>query len=141
MKIVAAVLASLIVGVSVRAADWDHDANLDAAVGEAVSTHRVEGAAGVERVVGACYQGVDTPGDADARLQKLEYCAGMDFAAIRLEGTAADDAPEDAFFHPRQVMRRAGRIKGFVSDPIVVNQILSAWSATAFDRLDRLGID
>jgi hypothetical protein len=38
-------------------------------------------------------------------------------------------------------MRRAGRIMGFVSDPVVVNQILRAWSATAFERLDQLGID
>ena len=141
MKIVAAVLVSFVVCASAPAADWDHDANIDAAVGEAVSTHRVEGAAGMERVVGACYQGVDGPGDADARLQRLEYCAGMDFAAIRLEATAADDVPDDAFFHPRQVMRRAGRIAGFVSDPVVVNQILRAWSSTAFERLDRLGID
>jgi hypothetical protein len=65
----------------------------------------------------------------------------MDFAAIRLEGTASDGASEDDFFHPRQVMRRAGRIMGFVSDPVVVNQILRAWSATAFERLDQLGID
>ena len=141
MKIVAAALASFLICLSVHAADWDHDANIGAAVGEAVSTHRVEGSAGMERAVGACYQVVDAPGDADARLQRLEYCAGMDFAAIRLDGAAADDAPEDAFFHPRQVMRRAGRIMGFVSDPIVVNQILRAWSATAFDRLDQLGID
>lgn len=141
MRIVAAVLASLIVCASVPAADWDHDANIDAAVGAAVSTHRVEGAAGMERVVGACYQVVDSPGEADARLQRLEYCAGMDFAAIRLEGTASDGVSEDDFFHPRQVMRRAGRIMGFVSDPVVVNQILRAWSATAFERLDQLGID
>lgn len=141
MKIVAAVLVSFVVCASAPAADWDHDANIDAAVGEALSTHRVEGAGGMERVVGACYQTVDRPGDADARLRQLEYCAGMDFAAIRLEGTTADGAPEDAFFHPRQVMRRAGRIAGFVSDPIVVNQILRAWSATAFERLDQLGID
>ena len=141
MKSVAAVLASFVVCASAPAADWDHDANIDAAVGEAVSTHRVEGAAGMERVVGACYQGVDAPGESDARLQRLEYCAGMDFAAIRLEGTTADGAPDDAFFHPRQVMRRAGRIMGFVNDPVVVNQILRAWSATAFERLDQLGVD
>lgn len=121
------------------AADWDHDANIDAAVLEVVSTHRLGGMAGLERLVADCYGLVDEPGDPDDRLRQFEYCAGMDFAALRLarlEGSGTTPV-SGGYFAMESLIGRVGRLATFLDDPNVGNQVIRAWSRAASEALDR----
>lgn len=123
------------------AADWDHDANIDAAVLEVVSTYRLGGMAGLERLVEGCYGLVDTHEDPDDRLRQFEYCAGMDFAALRL---ARSEGPgptpvSGGYFAMESLIGRIGRLATFLSDPNVGNQVIRAWSRAADEALEREG--
>lgn len=125
----------------VCAADWDHDANIDAAVLELVTTYRLGGMAGLERLVAGCYGLVDEPGDPDDRLKQFEYCAGMDFAALRLarlEGPGTTPVA-GGYFAMESLMERVGRLSIFLDDPNVGNQVVRAWSRAAEDALQRQG--
>lgn len=125
----------------VCAADWDHDANIDAAVLELVTTYRLGGMVGLERLVAGCYALVDVPDDPDDRLKQFEYCAGMDFAALRLarlEGSGATPV-SGGYFAMESLMGRVGRLSTFLDDPNVGNQVVRAWSRAVEDALQRQG--
>lgn len=123
-----------------QAADWDHDANIAAGVHELVSTYRLAGGDGMVRLVGGCYDLIADRPDHDERLRQLEYCAGMDFAAVRI--AAVDDKVgrgEADFFGVPQVVARVGRLQQFLTDPNVGNQVIRAWSAASGEALNREG--
>lgn len=123
------------------AADWDHDANIDAAVLELVSTYRLGGMVGLERLVAGCYGLVDEPRDTDDRLRQFEYCAGMDLAALRLarlEGPGTTPV-SGGYFAMESLMGRVGRLSTFLDDPNVGNQVIRAWSRAVADALQRQG--
>lgn len=125
----------------VAAADWDHDANIDAAVVEVVATYRLSGALGMERLVAGCYELVSQQTDVDARLKQLEYCAGMDVAGYhldRLETVIASDGPAD-FFRRDPLVARLGQVSDYVNDAVVTQQIIQAWSRSAAEALARKG--
>ena len=120
------------------AADWDHDANIDAAVVDIVSTWKLGGSTGMEKLVGGCYESIPSAQEPDDRLRRLEYCAGMDLAAVRL--TRAVGSGESAgYFSADQVLDRVGRLAAFISDPGVGNQIVRAWSRASAEALERQG--
>lgn len=123
------------------AADWDHDANIDAAVLEMVTTYRLGGMTGLERLVVGCYGLVDTHGDPDDRLRQLEYCAGMDFAALRLARLDGSDttSPTGGYFEMESIIGRVGRLAHFLDDANVWTQVLLAWSLAADEALERRG--
>jgi hypothetical protein len=123
------------------AADWDHDANIDAAVLEVVFTYRLGGMVGLERLVEGCYGQVDTHEDPDDRLRQFEYCAGTDFAALRLarlEGPGTTPV-SGGYFGMESLIGRVGRLASFLDDPNVGNQVIRAWSRAATEALERQG--
>ena len=123
------------------AADWDHDANIDAAVLELLTTYREGGMAGLERLVDDCYRLVDDGGETDDRLRQFEYCAGMDLAAVRLDrldGPAATPV-SGGYFGMESLIGRVGRLSTFLEDPNVGNQVIRAWSRAADEALARHG--
>ena len=123
------------------AADWDHDANIDAAIDGFVAAFRVGGMAQVEQLVDDCYRQFKVVDDADARLERLETCASMDFAAFRVDRFApVGSRSQTDYFAQPQIMRRMAVLGDFVHDPNVENQILRAWSRAAAVALDRQGI-
>lgn len=124
-----------------RAADWDHDANIDAAIDGFAAAFRSGGMAQVEQLVDGCYREVEAVDDADERLERLETCASMDFAAFRVDRFApADSRSQTDYFAQSQIMQRMAVLGDFVHDPNVENQILRAWSRAAAVALDRQGI-
>lgn len=133
-------LAAAIVLVScpVTAADWDHDANIDAAVVQVVSAFRSDGSGGMERSVTDCYEAIDLSAEFDERLRRFEFCAGMDFAGFRLDRRNGE-AAAGAFFTVEQVLTRVGRVIQFIGDPNVGNQIVRAWSRASVEALGRNG--
>lgn len=123
------------------AADWDHDANIDAAVLELLTTYRAGGMDGLARRVDDCYRRIDGGGDADDRLRRFEYCAGMDLAAVRLDRREAPAATpvSGGYFGMESLAGRVGRLSEFLADPNVGNQVIRAWSRAADEALARHG--
>ena len=133
--------ALLVVAASAIAADWDHDANIDAAVDGLIAAFHAGGMAQVERVVAGCYQEISAVADVDERLKRLEACASMDFAAFRVDRFAPPGSrSETEYFAQPQIMQRMAVLGEFVKDPGVENQILRAWSRAAAIALDRQGV-
>lgn len=122
------------------AADWDHDANINASVRELVTTYRLAGADGMIRLVGGCYDQVAERVEPDDRLRQLEYCAGMDFAAVRIARTDERIGQGDTdYFGMPQVVTRVGQLSRFLTDPNVGNQVIRAWAAASGEALGREG--
>jgi hypothetical protein len=124
---------------AVVAADWDHDSNIEAAVAELAAIYRGGGAEQAASAVQACYGGLPALALGDERLQRLEYCAGMDYAGFYL-GRAAQDAglqDGEAYFAPANLRMRLTALRQFVADPNVENQVLRAWGRAAADALDK----
>jgi hypothetical protein len=120
------------------AADWDHDANIEAAVVSAVSVYRSSGSEGLERAVAGCYRDIDVGAEFDDRLRAFEYCAGMDFSAFRLDRRDGD-ASARAYFAPEEVVTRVGQLRQFLTDANVGNQVVRAWSRASVQALGRNG--
>lgn len=122
-----------------RSADWDHDANIEAAVLELLTTYRKGGMALLERRVDDCYRLVDDGADADERLRRLEFCVGMDLAAVRLERREmpASTSVSGRYFGMEALAARVGRLFTFLEDPSVGNQVIRAWSLAAEEALAR----
>lgn len=122
-------------------ADWDHDANIEGAVGEAVAAFRQDGMAGMEKLVAACYASIDEPEDKDDQLRRLESCASMDFAAYRIDRSLArsEGRAITAFFSAELIMARMDRLSGFLPAPGVENEVVRAWSRAATQALERAG--
>ena len=125
-----------------RGADWDHDANIESAIGELVAAYRQEGMPGIEKLVADCYGAIDGAGDKDEQLRKLESCASMDFAAYRVDRSQAksEGRAETAYFSAELIMARMDRLSGFLAAPAVENQVLRAWSRAAVEALERAGL-
>lgn len=123
-------------------ADWDHDANIEAAVGSVVSGYRQGGMAALEQMVGACYGDVDGAGDPDEKVRQLESCAGMDFAAFLIDRRDAEQLGRErsAFFSAEKIMGRMERIGEWFHNPGVETQIIRAWSRSATEALERTGL-
>lgn len=123
------------------AADWDHDANIETAVITLLAAYRTDGMPGVERLVSGCYEAGDRIAEPDDRLQRLEQCAGMDFAAYRVDRsrTGGAEAVPAAYFTAERIMGRLERLSAFLQAPGVQNQVLRAWSRAATDALERAG--
>lgn len=130
---------ALMLGVqAVVAADWDHDANIEAAVVRSVSVYRASGSDGLERAVTDCYRDIDPDGAFDDRLRAFEYCAGMDFSGFRLDRRDGG-ASARGFFAPQAVVARVGELRQFLTDPNVGNQVVRAWSRASVEALGRNG--
>ncbi len=125
-----------------RCADWDHDANIEAAVGAVVSGYRQGGAGEMERLVGECYGSVDGAGEADDQVRRLESCAGMDFAAFLIDRRDAEALGRDrtAYFSAEKIMGRMERVGEWFRNPGVETQIIRAWSRSAAQALERAGL-
>jgi len=138
-------VCGLVAGMGISAlacgADWDHDANIERAVGEAVAAYRQDGMAGMERLVAACYASIDGPEDKDEQLRNLEACASMDFAAYRVDRSRAkaEGRAITAFFSAELIMARMDRLSGFLQAPGVENEVVRAWSRAATQALERAG--
>lgn len=141
LLVLSAVMTGLAASTLVHGADWDHDANIESAVGELVTAYRQDGMAGVEKLVTDCYAGIDAADEGDAQLRKLEACASMDFAAYRVDRNraAAEARAITAYFSAELIMSRMGRLSRFLETPTVENQVLRAWSRAATDALERAG--
>jgi hypothetical protein len=125
----------------VRAEDWNHDANIDSAVQAMVAVHSAGGMSATVVFINDCYRSIDASQSADGQLQRLEYCAGMDFAAFLLERQTQPDAgnPDSGnvapFFAAPAMFERMQRLDQWVRDPATNHQILRAWAASAADSL------
>jgi len=138
---VCGLLAGMAISAVARSADWDHDANIERAVGEAVAAWRQDGMAGMEKLVAACYVSIDEPEDRDEQLRRLESCASMDFAAYRIDRSLAKSEGRaiTAFFSAELIMGRMDRLSGFLPAPGVENEVVRAWSRAATEALERAG--
>jgi hypothetical protein len=138
---VCGLVAALAMCAVARGADWDHDANIERAVGEAVASYRQGGMAGMEKLVAACYASIDEPDDKDEQLLRLESCASMDFAAYRIDRSLArsEGRAITAFFSAELIMARMDRLSGFLPAPGVENEVVRAWSRAATEALERAG--
>lgn len=136
-----AVMTGMAVSMLGHGADWDHDANIESAVGALVTAYRQDGMAGIEKLVSDCYTAIDAAEAGDAQLRQLETCASMDFAAYRVDRSrAATEGREiTAYFSAELIMGRMGRLSRFLETPTVENQVLRAWSRAATDALERAG--
>jgi len=97
--------------------------------------------AGLERLVSGCYGLVDDRSDPDERLRQFEYCAGLDFAAVRLARLEAPGVmpASGGYFGLESLIGRVGRLSTFLDDPNVGNQVIRAWSRAADEALERQG--
>jgi hypothetical protein len=138
---VCGVVAGLAISALARGADWDHDANIELAVSEAVNAYRQDGMAGMEKLVAACYAAIDEADDKDDQLRRLESCASMDFAAYRVDRSRAKSEGRaiTAFFSAELIMSRMDRLSGFLPAPGVENEVVRAWSRAATQALERAG--
>lgn len=137
--------AWLMIGIGVidaHAEDWDHDANIEAAVGVVVSTYRQEGMAAIEQLVSRCYGIIERAGDSDAQLRQLETCASMDFAAWRVDRSRAPAEGRDftPYFSAELLIGRVERLSSFVTAPAVEDQVLRAWSKAVAEALEKSGL-
>lgn len=135
------VLGLAIAGPS-QAEDWDHDANIEAAVGVLVSAYRLDGMAGVEKLVSRCYGYIEGAGDTDAQLRQLETCATMDLAAWRVDRLKAPAEGRELtpYFSAELVVTRMERLSTYVTAPGVEDQVLRAWAKAAAEALERAGL-
>jgi hypothetical protein len=127
--------------VDAHAEDWDHDANIEDAVGAFVTVYGQAGMAGTERLVSRCYGTIDGAGDTDVQLRRLETCASMDLAAWRVDRTKApaEGREPTAYFSTESVMGRVQLLSNFVTAPGVEDQVLRAWSKAVADALAKAG--
>ncbi|HTS53320.1 MAG TPA: hypothetical protein VMH26_08610 [Burkholderiales bacterium] len=122
-----------------RAADWDHDANISGGVEALVAAYRAGGidfAAGLSR---ACYASIDGAGEPDVQLQRLEYCAGIDFSGYLLDrrDAEANGTPRSEFFSSQMLMLRLEKLEEFIPDPGAQQRILRAWGSATADALQK----
>ncbi|MCZ7654787.1 MAG: hypothetical protein M5R42_11685 [Rhodocyclaceae bacterium] len=89
---------------------WNHEANIQAAVKAFVATYRKSGMAGAAGG-GGLLPGRRPAEGRDPQIKQLEYCAGMDLAAYRLDGDLSKlrGVPTDSVFHLDRVSERVAR--------------------------------
>ena len=132
-----AILLAAVLATGARAQDWDHDANIGAAVQALVAVHRGGGMDAAATFVGDCYATIDGYQDDDNQLQRLEYCAGMDFAGYLVDRQAQVNGGQQSspFFAAGAMFERMQRLDRWVQDPGMNQQVLRAWAATAANSL------
>jgi hypothetical protein len=132
-----AIVLAAVLATGARAQDWDHDANIGAAVQALVAVHRAGGMDAAATFIGDCYATIDGYQEADDQLQRLEYCAGMDFAGYlvdrQLQAKAGDQS--SPFFAAGAMLERMQRLDRWVQDPGMNQQVLRAWATTAASSL------
>lgn len=138
VRVCVAVLAAC--ATHARAQDWDHDANIQAAVEAVAAVEQAGGGAAAEVFVADCYRSIDAAAGSEAQLVRLEYCAGMDFAGFLLsrQARSGDRATPSPFFAAQAMFERMQRIEEWVRDPTTNQQILRAWAAAAAASLAAL---
>jgi hypothetical protein len=96
----------------------------------------------MERMVGACYGGINDSSDTDEQVRRLESCAGMDFAAFLIDRRDAEQLGRErsAFFAAEKIMGRVERLGEWYHNPGVETQIIRAWSRSAVEALERSGL-
>jgi hypothetical protein len=138
-----AVLGSLafvvVFAADARAADWDHDANIASGVEALVAAYRTGGMTLAAELSRACYGSIDGAGALDVRLQRLEYCAGIDFSGYLVDrrDAEANGTPRSEFFSSDMLMLRLGKVEEFIPDPDAQQQILRAWGNATADALHK----
>ena len=131
-----AVALVVLISSGARGQEWDHDANIESAVEALVAVFRGGGMDAAQTFVGDCYKTIDGFENPDQRLQRLEYCAGMDFAGYLVKRQSqATDAEGAAFFAPDAMFQRMQRLDQWVEDPASNHQILRAWAGAAAGAL------
>jgi hypothetical protein len=132
-----AIVLAAVLATGARAQDWNHDANIGAAVQALVAVHRAGGMDAAATFIGDCYATIDGYQEADDQLQRLEYCAGMDFAGYlvdrQLQAKGVDQSTP--FFAAGAMLERMQRLDRWVQDPGMNQQVLRAWAATAASSL------
>jgi hypothetical protein len=128
----AAVLAS-----GAQAADWDHDANIGSAVQALVAVHRAGGMEAAATFVGDCYATIDGFENSDQQLQRLEYCAGMDFAGylVGRQAQVKEGTQSPPFFAVNAMFDRMQRLGEWVQEPGMNQEVLRAWANSAATSL------
>lgn len=117
---------------------WNHEANIQAAVKAFVATYRKSGMAGAAGQVEDCYKAVGRQRGRDPQIKQLEYCAGMDLAAYRLDGDLSklQGFPQTAFFHLDRVSERVARLDAYFPNPDLRAGIVERWATMATDALN-----
>jgi len=137
LPVLAVPLVTILAAGGVCAQDWNHEANIESAVEAVVAVHRAGGMDAAIVFIGDCYRSVDGSEASDQQLQRLEYCAGMDFAAFLLgrQTQAASAEAMPPFFAAQAMFERMQRLDRWVRDPATNHQILRAWAASAAQSL------
>ncbi|HEY7759913.1 MAG TPA: hypothetical protein VIA64_10910 [Burkholderiales bacterium] len=132
-----AIALAAVLATGARAEDWDHDANIGAAVQALVAVHRAGGMDAAATFVGDCYATIDGYPDSDLQLQRLEFCAGMDFAGylVGRQAQAKDGEQGPPFFAAGAMFERMQRLDRWVQDPGMNQEVLRAWATTAANSL------
>jgi hypothetical protein len=120
-----------------RAADWDHDANIGSAVQALVAVHRAGGMEAAATFVGDCYATIDGFEESDQQLQRLEYCAGMDFAGylVGRQAQVKEGTQSPPFFAVNAMFDRMQRLGEWVQEPGMNQEVLRAWANSAATSL------
>lgn len=120
---------------------WDHDANIQAAVKDFVTTYRKSGMAGAASLVDGCYKDISRQKGHDTQLKRLEYCAGIDLAAYRLDSELSKQRgfPQTDFFTLDNVSARVDRIGTYIPNPDVRRGIVERWTTMATEALNKHG--
>lgn len=120
---------------------WDRVANIDAAVKTFLTTYRQSGITGAVGLVSDCYKSVAQQKGQAAQFKRLEYCAGMDLAAYRLDDAMSkrNRFPPTEFFTIDSVSGRVDRVRDFVAEPEKRGLIVKDWTTIATEALNKHG--
>ncbi len=127
---------------STPTAQWDHNANVQNAVKAFVAAYRDIGIAGTVGMVEECYKAVSRQNGRDAQLKRLEYCAGMDLAASRLDSELAkrNRLSSNGFFSIDNVTARIDRHgTAYFPESEFRAGIVERWTKMASEALSKHG--
>ncbi len=122
---------------------WDHEANIAAAVRALIATYRKSGMTGTVGLVDECYKGIARQQGRDAQVKRLEYCAGMDMAANRLDSEMVkrNGYPVTEFFSFDNVTSRIDlHGTAYFSNPDFRAGIVERWTKMASEALSKHGV-
>lgn len=121
---------------------WDHEANIQDAVKAFLATYRKSGMAGVVGLVEDCHKGIGRQKGRDAQMKRLEFCAGMDLAAYRIDSELAKRKgfPATEFFTIDNVTARIDRNgAAFFPDSELRAGVFGRWTTMATEALNKQG--
>lgn len=117
---------------------WDYDANIASGVKKLIAAYKNGGMLDAITTVDDCYKTIDKQ-SSDAQFKRLEFCAGMDLAAYRLDEAMAktNGFPVTEYFTIDNVSARIGRINKYVTEPVMAKNIAGAWTISATQALNK----